>query len=383
MRYKKFQDIELSALGFGCMRLPKNSDAAADINEELAAEMFRYAYDHGVNYFDTAWGYHDHNSEPVVGKLLKAFPRDSFYLATKFPGYDLANFTKLPEIFEEQLKRLDVDYFDFYLCHNVTEKNIDAYLDPQYGVMDYLREQKKAGRIRHLGFSCHGQQDVLERFVEAYKDDVEFCQIQLNYLDWTLQKADRKVEYLKSCGIPVWVMEPVRGGKLVDIGEEYEKQLKAFRPDESNPAWALRFVNGIPGVTMILSGMSNMDQLKENIKTFSEDKPLSEEERAALLSITDEMMKKNTLPCTACRYCVEENECPMGLDIPRIMAIYNEMMYNNGGTSAPRYIGSLPDDKKPSACIGCGGCASVCPQGLDIPGMMQDFTVKYAGFYDK
>ena len=185
MRYKKFQDIELSALGFGCMRLPKNSDAAADINEELAAEMFRYAYDHGVNYFDTAWGYHDHNSEPVVGKLLKAFPRDSFYLATKFPGYDLANFTKLPEIFEEQLKRLGVDYFDFYLCHNVTEKNIDAYLDPQYGVMDYLREQKKAGRIRHLGFSCHGQQDVLERFVEAYEDDIEFCQIQLNYLDWS------------------------------------------------------------------------------------------------------------------------------------------------------------------------------------------------------
>jgi predicted aldo/keto reductase-like oxidoreductase len=382
MIYKDFKGIKLSALGLGCMRLPIIGEDTGNIDKEKTAEMIDYAMKNGINYYDTAWPYHNQQSELVVGEILKNYPRDSFCLSSKFPGFNEENFKKAPEIFERQLEKCQVEYFDFYLLHNVNEGNVDWFLNKDFGVVEYLLEQKKAGRIRHLGFSCHGQLGVLERTLDAYPE-LEFCQIQLNWLDWKLQRANEKVELLNSRNVPVWVMEPVRGGKLVDIGEEYEKQLKAFRPDESNPAWALRFVNGIPGVTMILSGMSNMDQLKENIKTFSEDKPLSEEERAALLSITDEMMKKNTLPCTACRYCLEENECPMGLDIPRIMAIYNEMMYNNGGTSAPRYIGSLPDDKKPSACIGCGGCASVCPQGLDIPGMMQDFTVKYAGFYDK
>ena len=382
MIYKDFKGIKLSALGLGCMRLPIIGEDTANIDKEKTAEMIDYAMKNGINYYDTAWPYHNQQSELVVGEILKNYPRDSFCLSSKFPGFNEENFKKAPEIFERQLEKCQVEYFDFYLLHNVNEGNVDWFLNKDFGVVEYLLEQKKAGRIRHLGFSCHGQLDVLERTLDAYPE-LEFCQIQLNWLDWKLQRANEKVDLLNSRNVPVWVMEPVRGGKLVDIGEEYEKQLRAFRPDESNPAWALRFVNGIPGVTMILSGMSNMDQLKENIKTFSEDKPLSEEERAALLSITDEMMKKNTLPCTACRYCVEENECPMGLDIPRIMAIYNEMMYNNGGTSAPRYIGALPDDKKPSACIGCGGCASVCPQGLDIPGMMQDFTVKYAGFYDK
>ncbi len=382
MIYKDFKGIKLSALGLGCMRLPIIGEDTGNIDKEKTAEMIDYAMKNGINYYDTAWPYHNQQSELVVGEILKNYPRDSFCLSSKFPGFNEENFKKAPEIFERQLEKCQVEYFDFYLLHNVNEGNVDWFLNKDFGVVEYLLEQKKVGRIRHLGFSCHGQLGVLERTLDAYPE-LEFCQIQLNWLDWKLQRANEKVELLNSRNVPVWVMEPVRGGKLVDIGEEYEKQLKAFRPDESNPAWALRFVNGIPGVTMILSGMSNMDQLKENIKTFSEDKPLSEEERSALLSITDEMMKKNTLPCTACRYCVEENECPMGLDIPRIMAIYNEMMYNNGGTSAPRYIGSLPDDKKPSACIGCGGCASVCPQGLDIPGMMQDFTVKYAGFYDK
>ena len=382
MIYKDFKGIKLSALGLGCMRLPIIGEDTGNIDKEKTAEMIEYAMKNGINYYDTAWPYHNQQSELVVGEILKNYPRDSFCLSSKFPGFNEENFKKAPEIFERQLEKCQVEYFDFYLLHNVNEGNVDWFLNKDFGVVEYLLEQKKAGRIRHLGFSCHGQLGVLERTLDAYPE-LEFCQIQLNWLDWKLQRANEKVDLLNCRNVPVWVMEPVRGGKLVDIGEEYEKQLRAFRPDESNPAWALRFVNGIPGVTMILSGMSNMDQLKENIKTFSEDKPLSEEERAALLSITDEMMKKNTLPCTACRYCVEENECPMGLDIPRIMAIYNEMMYNNGGTSAPRYIGSLPDDKKPSACIGCGGCASVCPQGLDIPGMMQDFTVKYAGFYDK
>ena len=382
MLYKDFQGLKLSKLGLGCMRLPIIGDDTANIDKEKTAEMIEYAMKNGINYYDTAWPYHNQQSELVVGEILKKYPRDSFYLASKFPGFNDENFTKGPEIFERQLEKCQVDYFDFYLLHNVNEGNVDNYLNKDLGVVEYLLEQKKAGRIRHLGFSCHGQLDVLERTLDAYPE-LEFCQIQLNWLDWRLQRADEKVALLNSRNVPVWVMEPVRGGKLVDIGEEFEKELKALRPEEGNPAWALRFVDGIPGVTMILSGMSNMDQLKENIKTMAEDKPLSESERATLLSITDEMMRKNTLPCTACRYCIEENDCPMGLNIPRIMAIYNEMLYNNGGTTAPRFMGSLPDDKKPSACIGCGACAAVCPQGLDIPGMMVDFMEKYKGFYEE
>ncbi|MBQ4506752.1 MAG: aldo/keto reductase [Firmicutes bacterium] len=382
MLYKDFQGLKLSKLGLGCMRLPIIGDDTANIDKEKTAEMIEYAMKNGINYYDTAWPYHNQQSELVVGEILKKYPRDSFYLASKFPGFNDENFTKGPEIFERQLEKCQVDYFDFYLLHNVNEGNVDNYLNKDLGVVEYLLEQKKVGRIRHLGFSCHGQLDVLERTLDAYPE-LEFCQIQLNWLDWRLQRADEKVALLNSRNVPVWVMEPVRGGKLVDIGEEFEKELKALRPEEGNPAWALRFVDGIPGVTMILSGMSNMDQLKENIKTMAEDKPLSESERATLLSITDEMMRKNTLPCTACRYCIEENDCPMGLNIPRIMAIYNEMLYNNGGTTAPRFMGSLPDDKKPSACIGCGACAAVCPQGLDIPGMMVDFMEKYKGFYEE
>ena len=375
MIYKAFQNEKLSALGFGSMRLPVKGGVYADIDERATAEMVDYAMAHGVNYFDTAWGYHDGASERVMGKILSAYPRTSYNLATKFPGYDLSNMDKVESIFEEQLKKCGVGYFDFYLFHNVCEMNIDAYLDDaRYGVYTYLKKQKENGRIRHLGFSAHGAYGVIERFLQAYGKDMEFCQLQLNYLDWTFQDAKRKVELVRSYGLPVWVMEPLRGGKLASLPAEAEKTLRALRPGESIPAWAFRFLQTLPEVCVTLSGMSDFEQVKENIDIFSVDRPLSKEEWNALQGIARAMTGKGTLPCTGCRYCT--SHCPKGLDIPKLIELYNEHSFTGGGFLAPMYIGTLPEDKRPSACIGCRSCEKVCPQQIKISEMMKDFAAR-------
>ena len=374
MVYKEFQDKKLSALGFGAMRLPvSDSIPGTPIDEEKTEEMVDFALRHGVNYFDTAYGYHDGTSEVVMGKVLGKYPRDSYYLATKFPGYDLSNMDKVDTIFEEQLGKCGMEYFDFYLLHNIYEKNIDPYLDPKYGIMDYLLKQKENGRIRHLGFSAHGRYDTMKRFLEAYGDKMEFCQIQLNYLDWKLQDAKAKVELLNEYHIPIWVMEPLRGGKLAELSAENEAKLHALRPEEAVPAWAFRFLQSIPGVTMVLSGMSNRDQLEKNIATFAEDRPLNEEEMTAILEAADSML--DVLPCTACRYCV--SHCPKGLDIPTLLSRYNETRFVNG-LITHMAVDALDEEKRPDACAGCHSCEAVCPQQLEIAGAMKDFVRKLA-----
>ncbi len=376
MIYKQFQDIRLSALGLGAMRLPVLEGKDAQINEPAAQEMVDYAMEHGVNYYDTAWGYHSGQSELAMGRALAKYPRESFYLATKFPGYDLNNMGKVEEIFEEQLKKCQVDYFDFYLFHNVCEMNIDAYLDPQYGIDAYLAAQKANGRIKHLGFSAHGSVPVMRRFLEAYGDHIEFCQLQINYLDWTFQDAKAKVELLKEYDIPVWVMEPLRGGRLAKLGESHTRRLNALRPDEATPAWAFRFLQTIPEVTMILSGMSNMTQLQDNVHTFETEKPLTEGELSELMEIADEILGKKALPCTACRYCT--THCPQGLDIPELIKLYNEHNFTEGGFIAPMALSAYPEEKKPSACVGCRSCEAVCPQQIKVSEVMKDFNEKLA-----
>ena len=372
MIYKEFQDIRLSSLGFGMMRLPGGCDNP-QIDEAQTAEMIDYAIRNGVNYFDTAWGYHQGNSERVAGKLLSQYPRESYCLASKFPGYDVSNFGHVEEIFEEQLKKCRTEYFDFYLLHNIYEKNIDAYLDDAtYHTVSYLLEQKAKGRIRHLGFSAHGEYEVMERFLAAYGDKMEFCQIQLNYLDWHFQKADKKVELLNRHNIPIWVMEPLRGGRLAILPEDAASKLKALRPEETVPGWAFRFLQSVPGVTMVLSGMSDLPQMKENIATFSEDKPLSNEELDALVGIADDMVQGGILPCTACRYCT--SYCPQGLDIPRLLALYNEHTFTGGGFLAPMAVEALPENKRPGACVGCRSCEAVCPQQIKISEAMAAFA---------
>ena len=371
MIYKTFQNLQLSALGMGAMRLPVIGGDDARIDEAAAEQMVDYAMAHGVNYYDTAWGYHDGKSELVMGKALQKYPRESFYLATKFPGYDLSNMDKVQEIFEKQLEKCGVEYFDFYLFHNVCEMNIDAYLNPAYGIYEYLMEQKQAGRIRHLGFSAH---DVMERFLKAYGKDMEFCQIQLNYLDWSFQDAKAKLELLKEYHLPVWVMEPLRGGRLASLASEDTQKLSALRPQEKVPAWAFRFLQSIPEVTVVLSGMSDMEQMQENIKTFEEEKPLSAEEMETLLKMAENMVQKIVLPCTACHYCV--SHCPQGLDIPRLLELYNEHCFTRGGFIAPMALSAIPQEKQPSSCIGCRSCEAVCPQQIHISEAMADFAAR-------
>lgn len=374
MIYKDFQDLKLSSLAMGAMRLPVINGDDHIIDEEMTQKMIAYAMEKGINYYDTAWGYHGGQSEIIMGKILKKYSRDSFYLATKFPGYDLSNMSKIEEIFENQLEKCQVKYFDFYLFHNVCEMNIDAYLDEKYGIFDYLWKQKELGRIKHLGFSTHGNLTTMKRFLEAYGDKMEFCQIQLNYLDYLFQDAKAKIELLNQYHIPIWVMEPLRGGKLATMTSKYEEKLKKFRKKESIPGWAFRFLQSIEGVTVILSGMSNFEQLKENIDTFKESKPLNHEEWKVLLSIAKKTLEKKSLPCTSCHYCT--THCPMKLDIPYLLGLYNEHYFTDGGFIAPMALSALPEDKKPSACIGCRSCEAVCPQRIRISEVMKDFTQK-------
>ena len=364
MIYKDFKGLKLSALGLGAMRLPLIA-GTEQIDEAAVKEMVAYAIENGVNYFDTAYPYHGGNSETVLGKVLADYPRDSFYLATKYPGHQIASEYHPDEVFELQLKKCGVDYFDFYLLHNVNEQSIDVYTDPKWGIVDYFIEQKRLGRIKHLGFSCHCPVSVLEAFLDRYGDELEFFQIQLNYLDWTLQNADKKVELLNSRGVPVWVMEPVRGGKLASLGEEEDAELMKLCPEESIPARAFRWLQAVKGVTVVLSGMSNLEQMKDNVKTFSSERALSEAELAVIGRAVEKI--SHAVPCTGCRYCCDG--CPKGLNIPALIKLYNEACYY-ASMNLDFTVTALGPEGMPSNCIGCGACAAICPQGIDIPGLM-------------
>lgn len=374
MIYRQFKEATLSALGFGGMRLPVLDNDNNRPDPEAVQEMVDLAMARGINYYDTAWGYHGGHSEAVLGQALSKYPRSGYYLADKFPGYDLDNMDKAEEIFKEQLRRCGTDYFDFYLFHNVCEQNIDAYLDTSHGVMGYLLQQKQAGRIRHLGLSVHGSLEVLERFLEAYGEELEFCQIQLNYIDYDFQQARAKVDLLNRLGLSVIVMEPLRGGRLAALDEQQTALLRRLRPRETTPGWAFRFIQSIPGVAVTLSGMSNMQQLKQNLDTYATEEPLQEREIAALLELAAQMVRQTTLPCTACRYCLEH--CPQGLDIPTLLAVYNEHSFTGGGFLAPTRISTIEEGKRPGDCLACHSCEAVCPQQLPIAQALADFTEK-------
>ncbi len=367
MLYSELYNDRLSLLGLGAMRLPTLENGKID--EARTREMVDYAIKNGINYFDTAYPYHGGESETMMGKILKDYPRDSFYLATKYPGHQIAEKYNPAEIFEHQLKKCGVEYFDYYLLHNINENSIKTYMDPQWKILDYFREQKKLGRIRHLGFSFHGGMDNLREFLDYCGSDMEFAQIQLNYLDWTLQSAKEKYELLTELGIPVWIMEPVRGGKLVNLPADAVDTLRTLRPDESVAAWCFRFIQGLPNVKMVLSGMSNMEQLTDNIKTFSDRKLLNDSELDAVFEIAEAL--KKAVPCTSCGYCLEG--CPMQIDIPYMLSLYNEYCYHPSFNVSQR-VDAQPEDKQPASCIACGACSAICPQKIDIPAKLSDFA---------
>ncbi len=372
MIYTEAVGEQLSLLGFGTMRLPLAEDGHT-IDEKQTAEMTACAIGHGVNYFDTAYPYHGGLSERAIGRVLRDYPRGSYHLATKFPGHQISRSYDPAAVFEDQLKKCGVEYFDFYLLHNVYENSLATYEDARWGILDYFAEQKRRGRIRHLGFSSHGGIDNLRAFLDRHGDLMEFAQIQLNYLDWTLQAASAKYELLTARGLPVWVMEPVRGGRLAKLGEADEAALKALRPDESIAAWGFRWLQGLPNVHMILSGMSSMAQMEDNVRTFEARAPLSEAEAAKLTAIAEGL--KSGVPCTGCRYCCEG--CPQGLDIPMLMGICNELRFAPVVNASMR-IEALPAEKRPQACIACGRCARVCPQKIDIPAAMRELSAALA-----
>ena len=356
MIYSDFQNEKISLLGFGAMRLPLLPDGKT-IDEETVSAMTDYAIKNGVNYFDTAFPYHGGMSEIVMGKVLSKYKRSDFYLASKYPGHQIADKYDPADIFEKQLKKCGVEYFDFYLLHNVYELSYEVYTDPKWGILPYFLEQKKLGRIKHLGFSCHSRPDNMRQFLDYAGDSMEFCQIQLNYLDWTLQDAKAKYDMLVERGIPTWVMEPLRGGKLANANVP--------EPVES----AFRFLMTLPNVKVILSGMSSFEQMKDNVRIFQKKAPLTDKEVKKLLLAAEEM--KNSLPCTGCRYCVEG--CPMGLNIPDLIVTCNDVRFGKeGGMTASMQMEALPPDKHPSACIGCGACARVCPQKIDIPRALKE-----------
>jgi len=365
MIYKKFKNLSLSTLGLGTMRLPLNDDGSID--QEKLDVMVDYAMENGVNYFDTAVPYHSGTSEIAIGKSLSRYPRESWYLADKYPGHQISSHYDPAATFAEQLEKCGVEYFDFYLLHNVNENSVGTYMNKELGIIDYFIEQRKLGRIKHLGFSCHSRAEGLAEFLDYCGDEMEFCQIQLNYLDWTLQNAKAKYELLCERNIPVWVMEPLRGGKLSRMPDKFDRQFKALRPDESISAWGFRFLQGLENVTVVLSGMSNLEQMVDNVKTFSEHKPFNGEETELAFAAAE--MLKAAIPCTGCRYCCDG--CPVGLDIPTLISLYMDAVFYPSINVSMQYE-AMDAEKVFSACIGCGQCAAICPQSIDVPSVMQE-----------
>lgn len=382
MIYKKFADKQLSTLGLGCMRLPTISEGGP-IDEAKARELIEYAYQHGINYFDTAYGYHDGQSERIIGKVLSQYPRDTWYLASKMPGHMMnyrdgklgfqgymtgSKVSSINEIFEEQLEKCGVDYFDFYLLHNLCETSYDFYMDEDLQVVEYLLEQRRAGRIKHLGFSAHARPETIDNFLNTY-DCFEFAQIQINYLDWVIQEAKQKYEIMTKHGLPVIAMESCRGGALATLNQTAEAMLKKARPKDPMIHWAFRFLQSLEEMQVVLSGMTTMEQLKENIELYSVNNPTSIQENDLLLQVVETMA--DMVPCTACRYCCDD--CPQNLNIPKLISMHNETTYKVPATMHFT-LDAMTTAELPESCIACGKCRDMCPQGIDIPTVMKKFS---------
>ncbi len=367
MIYRDFKNKKLSMLGFGTMRLPTLADGSID--KEQLKKMTALAMERGVNYFDTAVPYHSGMSEKVMGEILSAYPRGSYFLASKFPGHQVMDGYDCDQIFSAQLARCGVDYFDFYLLHNVSEVSIDTYTDARWSIPEYFIEKRKEGAVRHLGFSSHGSVEFLRKFLDKYGEHMEFCLIQLNYLDWTLQQAKEKYDLLTERGIAVMVMEPLRGGALATLSAENMQKLQNVCPGETAPRAAFRFLQRLDNVKVVLSGMSDWQQMSDNLDTFESLNPVDESEKNVLLEMAEGM--KDSVPCTACRYCVDG--CPMNLDIPQFLSLYNDLRVAKSVNISMK-IEFLPEEQKPTACISCGACTHICPQNIDIPTCLADFT---------
>jgi uncharacterized protein len=360
MIYRKMEKLGIttSLLGFGCMRLPLTPDNAID--EAETARMFDMAYHAGVNYFDTAYGYHDGESERVTGRMLQRYPRNTFYVATKLPMYKVRTLAQAKAIFEEQRAKLQMEHIDFYLLHTL---NRDTYnLAVREGIVEYCEQLKRDGKIRYLGFSFH---DSFDSFKHIINDrDWDFCQIQYNYRDRNFQAGDRGYELATKLGVPVIVMEPVRGGQLSNLPVWVTEPFRRATPGATDASFALRWVASHPNVKVILSGMSAAEQMEDNLRTFDQEQPLTETEEEAIEEVNRRIISRVKIGCTACRYCMP---CPNGVDIPGNFRVWNDLgMYGMSGSVNFHWNMQIPESAKALNCARCGQCEAKCPQHLPI-----------------
>lgn len=365
MYFKDFHGKKLPALGLGALRFPMEKDNPERIDRVAAEAIIDAAMQGGVNYFDTAYIYQKNDSERVLGEVLAKYPRERYFLATK---YYASKKHPLRETFFAQLERCKTEYFDFYLLHGVDDDNANRYMDPENAYIDFLLEQKKAGRIRHIGFSTHASTNTLHRFLDWY-DGFDMAVMQLNYLDWDLLDAKGQYELLTQRGIPVWVMEPLKGGRLAGLNDEAAGLLKQYAPNRSVASWGFRFLMGLENVQMCMSGMSDLAQMRDNLQTFENCDPLNDEEKALLRKAANAFLREMGEPCSACRYCCDD--CPVGMDIPLVIRAYNENNISGGYWKVDGFEGL---NVGPADCLSCGACMSHCPQKINIPEVMRKFA---------
>lgn len=365
--------MTLPLLGFGMMRMPRLNPGKPDIDYATAEKQIARALEAGVNYFDTAYFYHDGLSEKCAGDLLTKFPRDSYYLASKMPVRALRKESDVERIWNEQLAKCKTEYFDFYLIHNLNQARWKDTI--RFHVYEFLKQKQKEGKIRKLGFSFHDRPDVLETIAKAHPWD--FAQIQLNYLDWVFYRSKEQYEILVKYNIPAIIMEPLKGGALARLNPEAAAILKQADPNASVASWAFRYAGSLPNVICILSGMTLTEHLEDNIKTFTDFKPLTEQEYAVIAKALGVFRKKTTIPCTDCRYCMP---CPVGVNIPRNFNIYNQFKITGIRRRFQMEYSSLTEDEQASACVSCKVCLKKCPQKINIPEEMKKIAREAARF---
>ena len=372
----KFKDISVSMLGFGAMRLP--TDANGNIDDALNKKMVKTALDAGINYFDTAYMYMNGKSERAMGDALKPYDRNSFNLTTKMPVMMLEREDDVERIFNEQLERCRTDHFDFYLVHCLNKRNWEN--TKKYNVIPFLEQKKKEGKIKYLGFSHHDTPELLQEIIDYY-DKWEFVQLQINKIDWKSCRGEEQYNIARKAKLPIIVMEPLRGSALANLNADAIKILKDYNPDASAASWAFRWLAGLDGIFTMLSGMTKPEHLDDNIKTFKNLKPLSEEEQKVYDRALAAHMKSLAIGCTACRYC----ECPVGVDIASIFSLYNQYKQDTTGMGKTGFIshyGALRENERADKCIKCGLCKSKCPQQLDIPALLAKVDKEYKALTD-